>query len=207
MSGGNTPGAPWPAGRSRSLLRLRSGALARRLVYVKIVSRTGGRIEYFICGVEPLSRKRTSPNFLRHGNRHLPGLRADPNVAHPVRKYPDGLSFRDGRQPVPGVELRIADDGEILARGPNVMRGYYRKEAETPEALAGGWFHTGDIGRFDDEGFLIITDPQGPDRHLRRKECRPPADRKPPARQSLYPIHDLVGDGEEVHLGLDCPGL
>jgi long-chain acyl-CoA synthetase len=59
---------------------------------------------------------------------------------------------------MPGVEIKIAKDGEILAYGPNIMQGYYKNRKETDESIKDGWLHTGDIGVFDAEGFLIITD-------------------------------------------------
>src|SRR5207237_1343051 len=60
-------------------------------------------------------------------------------------------------RPIPGVDIKTADDGEVLTRGPHVMKGYWKNPQATAEAISGGWLHTGDLGRIDTDGFLTIT--------------------------------------------------
>lgn len=140
---------------SRSL-RFRHN-LATKLVFSRIVEKTGGRVRFFVSGGAPLS-KDIAEFFYSMGLVILEGYgltETSPVVA--VNTF-ENLKFGTVGKPIPGIELKIADDGEIMIKGPNVMQGYYKKAAETQEVFAGGWFHTGDIGYMDEDGYLVITD-------------------------------------------------
>ena len=131
--------------------------LARRLVFDKLAARVGGRIRFFVSGSAALSRE-IIEFFWSIGFTLLEGYGLTETSPVLTLNRPTSTRLGTVGQAIPGVELKIAADGEILARGPNIMQGYYRKPEETAQVLQDGWLLTGDIGELDDGGFLKITD-------------------------------------------------
>jgi len=160
----------WAVGVGREVSRLKQAKkpvpaglafkyrLAHKLVFSKLHAALGGRLRFAVSGGAPLS-KEIAEFFHAAGILILEGYGLTETCPSLTFNRLDHFKFGSVGQAQPGIEVKIAPDGEILGRGANIAKGYFKKPEATAEVfLADGWFATGDIGRIDEDGFLFITD-------------------------------------------------
>ncbi|HEX3241705.1 MAG TPA: long-chain fatty acid--CoA ligase [Solirubrobacterales bacterium] len=144
------------AGREPGFLLRRQYAFADKQVLSKIRGLFGGRLRLAVSGAAPIN-----PEILRFfdsaGVLVLEGWGMTETSTAATISTPDDFKIGTIGKPFPGCEVRIADDGEILVKGPNVFQGYYKNEEATRETIVDGWLHTGDLGSIDEDGFIRIT--------------------------------------------------
>lgn len=145
-------GKPVPAKLQKKYAR------AEKMVFSKIHEKMGGRLQFFVSGGAALSPE-VELFFNSLGVRILQGYGLTETSPVATVNAPGETRFGSVGRPIPGVEVRIAEDGEVMVKGKCVMKGYWKKEKATKEVLSDdGWLATGDVGRIDEEGFLYITD-------------------------------------------------
>ncbi len=137
-------------------LKLQKG-LAEILVFSKLKHMLGGRVRFFISGGAPLAPE-LAEYFFSAGILILEGYGLTETSPVIAVNRPSQFKFGTVGLPLHNVSIKIAPDGEILTRGPAVMKGYFGQEAESRDVMEDGWFHTGDIGEIEKEGFLKVTD-------------------------------------------------
>jgi long-chain acyl-CoA synthetase len=132
--------------------------IADKLVFSKIKARLGGRFQFAISGGAPLAPE-IAQFFWGAGVQIYEGYGLTETSPVLTCNRPEDYRIGTVGRPVPGVTIALADDGEVLVKGPNVMEGYWKKPEETDKVFdADGWFKTGDIGTVDADGFLTLTD-------------------------------------------------
>ncbi len=137
-------------------LRLASSA-ARKIVFSKLRDRLGGRLRFFVSGGAPLARE-LAEFYFAAGLPIYEGYGLTETSPVIAANCPRAVRFGTVGRAIPGTRVKIAADGEILASGPGVSKGYWNRPEETEHAFGAGWFKTGDVGQIDEEGFLSITD-------------------------------------------------
>ena len=144
------------SGKSISPVLKAKHAVADKLVFAKVRERFGGRVRFFISGAAALSSD-IAEWFHAAGVLILEGYGLTETSAGAFVNHPDDFKLGSVGLPFPGSEAKIAPDGEVLIKGPNVMRGYHNLESESATTVQDGWLHSGDEGRIDEDGFLFIT--------------------------------------------------
>ena len=145
-------------GRKPSAILQLQQSIADKLVFAKLKEATGGRLRFFVSGGAALPQS-IAEFFHAAGILILEGYGLTETSPVISMNHPGKWKFGTVGAQVPGIEVQIAEDGEILTRGPHVMKGYFNNDAATAEVIdAEGWFHTGDIGLIDADGFVKITD-------------------------------------------------
>lgn len=144
-------------GRPTPLWLRWAAGIARKLLHAKLQEPLGGELRYFVSGGAPLARD-VAEFFLAAGIPIYEGYGL--TETSPVIAANTARALRLGTvgRPIPGTRVRIAEDGEILAMGPGIFQGYWNQPDESAAVLSEGWFHTGDVGVLDKDGFLAITD-------------------------------------------------